>query len=325
MENVETLFKQVIDEISENWSKELSEFINYRKARNEASKNQNKQMIELFEAMGLDTKPLSSLLNTKSDESTKEIERIKVKHTKVQQVAKRIPAEVLKDRALKAAISPRVMRSLPPYHVEVFSTKDAKDKLSYGTGTDIPNYTFFDNILVAMGGGDDVVANFRNQWNFLFYYRPPITGNYNIRFDNVFRGSYSLRSTSRNLFPWMSRKPADVKIDILTDAYQNGQWKGFIQQNRLNNGITCCGQFSERWDRDFYTNHNFFFEGGVDVVLLNRVKFEVRAEGGGARAEVDFSTGDDKYFSCPWVHIAEPPTFIDQCKAWCSANPGQCP
>jgi hypothetical protein len=41
--------------------------------------------------------------------------------------------------ALNAAIAPGAVRILPPAYAAIFSTKDKEDKLSGGTGTDVPN------------------------------------------------------------------------------------------------------------------------------------------------------------------------------------------
>src|SRR5262249_55611242 len=105
---------------------------------NSAAQKKQAQAMEHFKAMGVNLSKYEAFHNALVADNANQLKGIKDNYAAEPSASKIIAPAQSMEIALNAAITSGV-RILPPAYAAIFSTKDPEDKLSGGTGTDVPN------------------------------------------------------------------------------------------------------------------------------------------------------------------------------------------
>jgi hypothetical protein len=139
MKDISELQKQIVGEITEERNKEVAAFLTAKRETNSAAQKKQAQAMENFKAMGVNLSKYEAFHNALAADNANQLKRIKDKYAADASASKIVAPEQSMETALNAAIAPGAVRILPPGYAAIFSTKDPEDKLSGGTGTDVPN------------------------------------------------------------------------------------------------------------------------------------------------------------------------------------------
>jgi len=301
MKDINELHKQIVGEITEERNKGVAAFLTAKREANTAAHNKHAQAMEHFRAMGVNLSKYEAFHNALAADNANQLKGIKDKYAAEPSALKIIDPELSMERALNAAITPGADRILPPAYAAIFSTKDPADKLSGGTGTDVPNYSFIDAWDWASGAGNGWFGSGAGSYQvwieFGFWYLPPEYRNYSIIPHNLFRGFYIVRSDDGF---WTS-KYARVIVDIWTNVWQYN-WKGWTQNRVLDVGSDNI-DVNNRFDTERHTYNSALLGSGDWAYVRNYVSIYVYARGDGSYAELNFAVGNANYLSCPHAHI----------------------
>jgi hypothetical protein len=300
MKDINELHKQIVGEITEERNKEVAAFLTAKRETNAAAEKKHAQAMEQFKATGVDLKKYEAFHNALDADNANQLKRIKDKYAAEASASKIIVSEQ-REIALNAATAPEELRIIPPAYAAIFSTKDKEDKLSGGTGTDVPNYSVIDAWDWASGAGNGWFGSGAGSYQvwveFGFWYFPTVNRFYSIVPHNLFRGFYIVRSDDG----FWDSKYARVVIDIWTNVWQYN-WKGWTQNTVLDVGSDNI-DVNNRFDTERHTYNSVLLGANDWAYVRNYVSLYVYARGGGSYAELNFAVGNANYLSCPHVHI----------------------
>lgn len=301
MASLDELHKQITDSIGEERQAEMADFIAAKRETNEAATKKAADALEQLKATGIDLGPYNSFHKKLAEERSQSLEVIRKKYAGDANDPKKIEPEHFRELALNASLAPRDTLALPPSYAAVFSTKDAADKLSGGTGTEVYNYNIIDAWDWARGAGNGWFGSGAGsyqvwvEWG--FWFRPEINKFYSIVAHNTFRGFYIVRSDDGF---WTS-KYARAVVSVWTNVWQYN-WKGWNSVNVLDVGGDNIDT-NQRFDTDRHTYSSALL-GGNDWAYIRVVAgLYVYARGDGSYAELNFATGAANYLAAPHVHV----------------------
>lgn len=301
MQDINELHKQIVGEITEERNKEVAAFLTAKRETNAAAQKKQAQAMEQFKATGVNVAKYEAFHQALAADNATQLKQIKDKYAAEPSASKIISPEQSREIALNAAMAPEGVRILPPSYAAIFSTKDAEDKLSGGTGTDVPNYSVIDAWDWASGAGNGWFGSGAGSYQvwveFGFWYLPPTDRYYSIVPHNLFRGFYIVRADDG----FWDSKEARVVIDIWTNVYQYN-WKGWTQ-NRVLDVDGDNINVNNRFDTERHTYNSALLGHGDWAYVRNYVSLYVYARGGGSYAELNFAVGNANYLSCPHCHI----------------------
>lgn len=299
--DLEELHQRVTKEINDTRNDEMAQFVQEKRRTSEEANNRANASLKEAKDRGQDVDKLDAFYKKLAAERDDELKEIKKKYPAEEGVEKHIAAEEFRARGLEAALMPEEARALPPSYAGVFSTKDERDKLSGGTGTEVYNFNIIDAYAWASGAGNGWFGSGAGsyqvwaEWG--YWYWVPTTKFYGITTHNAFRGYYIVRSFD----DWWISAYSRAVVSSWVDVWQYN-WKGWSTVNALDVGADNI-DVNQRFDTDRHHYYSALLAGGDWAYVRNVVGLYVYARAGGSYSELNFAAGAANYLSAPHVHI----------------------
>ena len=303
MINVEETHQRLTREIAERETKEMKEFVAAKRADRADAEKRLPEATKRFKAAGIDATKMDAYVKDQAATRAKELDAIKKKYAAKPNEPKVIAPEITRSLSLDAALQPGDARGLVPAWAGIYSSKDAEDKLSGGTGTDIPNPTIVDAWCWASGAGNgwfgsgagsySVAVN----WGYWYFVPSDQTRFYGITTHDVFRGYYIVRAFD----DWWISAYSRAVVGMYTNVWQYN-WKGWSGVNVLDVGNDNIN-VNQRFDTDRHFYSTALLAGGDWAFIQSRVILNVYARAGGSYSELNFANGSANYLAAPHVHV----------------------
>jgi len=299
--NVEEAHQRITSEITESRDKEMREFVTRKQEQRKTAEAHRKKALEQRRKAGIDVDKLEASHAEFEKEQKRELDQIKKKFAGKEGEPKILQPHDFRKAAFEAAISPENVRELPPAWAAVFSTKDAEDKLSGGTGTDVFNFNIIDAWDYASGAGNGWFGSGAGsyqvwaEWG--YWYFVPQSRFYGITTHDQFRGYYIVRSFD----DWWVSAHSRAVVSMWTNVWQYN-WKGWSNVNVLDEGGDNI-DVNQRLDTDRHFYSSALLAGGDWAYIRSVIGLYVYARAGGSYSELNFATGSANYLAAPHVHI----------------------
>lgn len=300
MKDLEELHARITKEITDSRNKEMADLVARNRGERQAADKRAAAAAEHAKSGGADIEKLRGHYKTVEAERAKELDAIKKRYAADPAGLTRIAPAEFQEHSLEVAVDPRTAALVPSF-AAVFSSKDAEDKLSGGTGTDIYNYNIIDAWDWASGAGwgwaGSGAGSYQvwSEWGYWFL--PPASRWYGITTHDRFRGYYIVRSFD----DWWISAYSRVVISIWTQVYQYN-WKPWGSWNVLDVGSDNI-DVNQRWDNDIHEYYSVLLGGGDWAYIRNVVGLYVYARAGGSYAELNNAAGSANYLAAPHVHV----------------------
>jgi hypothetical protein len=300
--NVDEAHQRITSEITESREKEMREFVAQKQEQQKAAEGHRKKALEDRRKAGIDVDKLEASHAEFEKARKQELDTIRKQYAGKEDEPKVLRPDDQRRAAFEVALSPEGAAQLPPAWAAVFSTKDAEDKLSGGTGTDVFNYNIIDAWAWASGGGNGWFGSGAGsyqvwvEWGYWFI--PPTSRFYGITTHDQFRGYYIVRSFD----DWWISAYSRAVVSMWTDVWQYN-WKGLSGVNVLDIGADNI-DVNQRFDTDRAFYSSALLGGGDWAYIRSVVGLYVYARAGGSYSELNFATGSANYLAAPYVSIS---------------------
>jgi hypothetical protein len=301
MINVEETHQRLVREIEERETQRMKDFVARKKAARAEAEATLPEAIKRYKAAGMDVTKLDAAHQANVDARAKQLDEIKKRYAAKASEAKVIAPEITRAQSLDSALDPPESAALVPAWAGVFSSKDSEDKLSGGTGTDIPNPTVVDAWCWASGAGNgwfgSGAGEYRVTVDWGYWYLVPRTRWYSVATHDTFRGFYIVRSFD----DWWISAYARAVVTARTNVWQYN-WKGWTTATPLDVGGDNIN-VNLRFDADRHFYRTALLAGGDWAFIQSRIELYVYARAGGSYSELNFAVGNANYLAAPHVHI----------------------